>query len=94
MTFLPLLKVKFSANAAILNCEIAALASFELIPVKFIIEMLFYFPDDEPLSMEFAQVGIESVALLPNLGFKFYVGCLYVVLIPVCFLLRLLSLCC
>ena len=67
------------------------IATFDLIPVDYIDEELYYFPDGDALSLNLEQAGVESTLLLKNLGFMLWI-LVFNALLPVLHLL-LLALC-
>jgi len=48
------------------------IATFDLLPTEHIDEEMYYFPDSDPYTSNFEQVGVESTLLLANIGFAMY----------------------
>ena len=46
-------KLKFPANSMLITKEMIKIATFDLLPTDKIDEMLWYFPEEEPLSVNF-----------------------------------------
>ena len=55
-----------------MNESLIALATFDLIPTELVDKELFYFPEEDPFSLAFAQCGYESNLFLNNAGFLKY----------------------
>jgi len=70
---MPLLqKLKFPGNAMMLTQFLIKIATFDLIPTEHIDQEMYYFPDSDPYTSNFEQVGIESTLFLANIGFAMY----------------------
>ena len=53
--------------------ELIDLSSFDLISTDGIDELIFYWPEIEPFSVNFESSGVESVNFLQNIGFVLYI---------------------
>ena len=74
IVFMPMLRnLKFPGNAMMLNEVIISVATFDLIPTDLLDEQLYYFPEEDPYSLNFAQVGYEFTLFVNNVGFILYV---------------------
>ena len=49
------------------------IANFELIPSGEINDQVFYFPEEEPFSLNFSECGIDSQYFLLIMGFPIYI---------------------
>ena len=49
------------------------LATFNLIPIGFLDDEKYYWPESEPFSVNFEMAGTESIFLLANIGFAMYI---------------------
>ena len=65
-------KLKFPPSAMTITQKMIELASFDLIPLDWAIDLLYYFPEGDPFSLNFETVGIESKLLLLNIGMTMY----------------------
>ena len=52
--------IKFPANSMLINKTLIEISNFELIPSETINDKLFYFPEEDPYSLNFQECGIES----------------------------------
>ena len=83
-------KLKFPAIAMEITNKMNKIVTFELIPTDWITESLWeYFPEEEPFSLNFESVGLESRLFLQNAGLTFYIvqmnilyGLLHFILYP------------
>ena len=48
------------------------LATFDIIPTEALDDAIYYFPEDEPFTVNFEMAGVESTLLLANIGFVIY----------------------
>ena len=60
--------VKFPANVRMINQKLIEITNFELISSEKINNKLFYFPEEEPFSLNFWESGIESQFFLLIMG--------------------------
>ena len=66
---LPLIdKMKFPANAMMVNEFIVDFVTFDLIPVDWLDQKIHYWPDFDPFSLNFESAGIVSIFYLSNVG--------------------------
>lgn len=56
-------------------------ASFDLIDTEELDAMIWYFPEEEPLSSEFETAGMESTLFLQNIGFMLYLVLLNILIV-------------
>ena len=71
---MPLMKkLKFPANAALVNEEMIQFAFFDLIPTDWLDDIVLYLPETSPYSSAFQMFGYESILFLGNAGFALYV---------------------
>lgn len=73
-------KLKFPASAMMITKELIKIATFELIPTRWLDETIWYFPEEEAFSSSFEISGIESTLLLQNIGFILYLVLLNILL--------------
>ena len=89
MTNQALFFVKFPANANFFNSNMVEISSFDFLPVDIFNQELFFFPDEEPISLNFQEMGFTSSFTLLNLGSIFYMILFYIGLILLNFVLYL-----
>lgn len=87
MAYMPLFFVKVPANATLFIQMLLELSSFELLPTDLFNDFLFFFPETEPLGLNYQELGYESPFTILNLGSIFYMFIMYVVLMAVHLLL-------
>lgn len=80
MAYMPLFFVKVPANATSFIQMLLQLSSFEILPTGLFNEFLFFFPETEPLGLNFQELGYESPFTILNLGSIFYMFLLYAAL--------------
>ena len=71
-------KLKFPANAMMVNEFLIDFATFDLIPVELLDKEIFYWPDIDPFSANFESAGIESLFFLSNIGLVQYIILLHI----------------
>ena len=64
--------VRLPANAMSVTRMITEIATFELIDSETINQMMFYFPETEPYSLNFQECGYDYRNFIQNIGFSFY----------------------
>ena len=67
----------------IITKEMIKIATFDLIPTDFVFEYFFYFSEQDAFSLNFEEVGVESVLLLQNLGFALIVIMFHILLVVI-----------
>ena len=65
-------KLKIPANSQIFTEFMVGIIKFDLYPTYYIDDEIYYFPDEEPFSINFEACGIESKLFVPNLGSVFW----------------------
>ena len=70
---MPMLQgLKFPANSMTIVGQMIKLATFDLIPTEIIDVELYYWPEEDPFSINFEMAGVESKLFLANIGFAIY----------------------
>ena len=72
--------LKFPANAMMITNEMIKIATFDLIPTDVVFNAVFYFPDNDPFSLNFETVGVESTLFFQNIGFALFVIVLHILM--------------
>ena len=65
-------QLKFPPAAMTITKSMIQLTSFDLIPTDWILELFWYFPEDDSFSLNFETAGMESKLLLKNIGLIMY----------------------
>ena len=69
---LPFFNVKTPGNVNTFNVFFSEIVSFNLIDTEFIDSMLFYFPEMDPISLNFQDAGFMNNFMIPGLGALLY----------------------
>ena len=48
-----LTKLKFPGNSQLMNYHLLKIATFEIVPIEFIDEKIYYFPEEDPFNLNF-----------------------------------------
>ena len=82
-------KLNFPASAMLLTKEFIKIGTFDLIPTDWLNDLIWYFPDEDPFSLNFETLGIASKHLLQNIGLILYLilanilyAILYLLVVP------------
>ena len=88
IVFVPLLnKVKFPANVITLLESIIAVATYDILPTKFLDDLIYHLPfDDEAFNLRFELLGYGSKFLVGNMGFALWLIIFYLFLTLVYFI--------
>ena len=88
---IPLIPVKYPANAATLLGSLIDIANFDLVPVDLIYPYIYDFDESEAFNYEFEQAGYESGYLAENMGTVFVFAhffALFYVITAIAYVLR------
>ena len=77
---MPLCNVKFPANAELFNGLIIEIALFDILPAEYMLDFIMYFPQEDPLNLNFEILEYGSTYAVPNLGTIFFMFIFFVVL--------------
>ena len=78
--YMPLMNVKFPANANTFIIFLVEIANFDVLPTDALFAEIFDFPEDGSFNMNFETTGLESYYAIENLGTVFLIFNIYVVL--------------
>ena len=79
--YMPLMNVRFPANANSFIFFLVKIATFDVLPTDYLFDKIFAFPDDGAYNMNFAETKIESYYAVENLGTLFVIYNVYAVLV-------------
>ena len=68
VVMIPLFSINIPPSSATLIAKFMEIATFDIIPVTWIWEKIFFLAPYETLSMRYATVGIEHSGLINNIG--------------------------
>ena len=77
---MPLCNVKFPANAEMFNGFIIEIALFDILPAEYMLDLIMYFPQEDPLNLNFEILEYGSTYAVPNLGTIFFMFIFFVLL--------------
>lgn len=80
---MPLCNVKFPANAELFNGYMIEIAGFDILPTEFLLDKIMYFPEEDPLNLNFEILEYGSSYAIPNLGTIFFMLAILVILVPI-----------
>ena len=75
-----------------INKILIEIANFEIISSEYFNEMLFYFPEEDPLNLNFQECGVESKHFILNMGFPLYIILAHAALLALYSILYLVNL--
>ena len=75
-----------------INKILIEIANFEIISSEYFNEMLFYFPEEDPLNLNFQECGVDSSHFILNMGFPLYIIFAHASLLASYFILYLVNL--
>ena len=91
VSHMALFKIKSPGNVSAFNQFFAELASFDYFDLRMVTMDLFYFPEMDPISLNFQNFGFDTNLLILNLGVIFYLMAGLIAIIFVHMLLYLLA---
>ena len=81
-----MLKLKIPGNVQFVSTFLVTIATFDLIPTDKLNDYLYYFPEEEPFSINFAQYGYDSRLFIGNMGLSLWIIYLNIFLSIICLL--------
>ena len=69
------------ANSMMVTKLLIIIATFELISTEYLDELIWYFPEGDAFNLNFEMVGVESTLMLQNIGNKFWMIGLHILLV-------------
>jgi len=65
--------LKFPANSMLVMKQMIKLATFNVIPIELLDELIYFLPENDAFNENFEMVGIESTYFIMNIGFAMWV---------------------
>ena len=81
-----MLKLKLPGNVQFITSFLLTIATFDLIPIGQLDAILYYFPEEEPFSINFSNYGYDSRLFLGNMGLSLWIIYLNIFLSIICLL--------